>query len=179
MCLLGRAITSIHNPCSTWNILGGLFMSYQERLGARLRAIRGQQGLTLQDVEERSSGEWKAVVVGSYERGDRAVSVTKLARLADFYGVPVNDLLPTTGPMHASPSAAPRLVVDLVRLEGLGEDQGYGVVRRYVRRVQTDRGDYNGRVITLRSADIRSLAVACDDDPDELIVRLSSVGALR
>src|ERR687890_717777 len=48
---------------------------YQKRLGARLRAIRQQQGLTLQQVEEMSEGRWKAVVVGSYERGDRAVSV--------------------------------------------------------------------------------------------------------
>jgi transcriptional regulator with XRE-family HTH domain len=52
---------------------------YQKRLGARLRAIRQQQGLTLQQVEEMSEGRWKAVVVGSYERGDRAVSVAKLA----------------------------------------------------------------------------------------------------
>ena len=54
----------------------------------------GQQGLSLHGVEEKSEGRWKAVVVGSYERGDRAVTVAKLAELAEFYGVPVAELLP-------------------------------------------------------------------------------------
>ena len=44
-------------------------------LGARLRSIRNQQGLSLAQVEARSGGVWKAVVVGAYERGDRAVSL--------------------------------------------------------------------------------------------------------
>ena len=54
---------------------------YAKALGGRLRAIRQQQGLSLQRVEEKSGGKWKAVVVGSYERGDRAVTVAKLAQL--------------------------------------------------------------------------------------------------
>ena len=73
---------------------------YAKALGARLRAIRTQQGLSLHGVEEKSQGRWKAVVVGSYERGDRAVTVQRLSELADFYGVPVNELLPEG---HATP----------------------------------------------------------------------------
>src|SRR5512134_3279998 len=69
---------------------------YAKALGARLRAIRQQQGLSLHGVEEKSQEKWKAVVVGSYERGDRAVTVQRLAELADFYGVPVQELLPGT-----------------------------------------------------------------------------------
>ena len=61
---------------------------YAKALGAKLRAIRQQQGLSLHGVEQKSGGRWKAVVVGSYERGDRAVTVQRLAELADFYGVP-------------------------------------------------------------------------------------------
>ena len=57
---------------------------YAKALGARLRAIRTQQGLSLHGVEEKSRGRWKAVVVGSYERGDRAVTVQKLSELAEF-----------------------------------------------------------------------------------------------
>ena len=68
---------------------------YAKALGARLRAIRAQQHLSLHGVERKSGGRWKAVVVGSYERGDRAVSVQRLAELAGFYGVPVSELLPT------------------------------------------------------------------------------------
>ena len=47
---------------------------YAKALGAKLRAIRQQQGLSLHGVEQKSGGRWKAVVVGSYERGDRAVT---------------------------------------------------------------------------------------------------------
>ena len=54
---------------------------YARALGGRLRAIRTQQGLSLHGVEEKSAGRWKAVVVGSYERGDRAVTVQRLAEL--------------------------------------------------------------------------------------------------
>ena len=57
---------------------------YAKTLGARLRAIRTQQGLSLHGVEEKSRGRWKAVVVGSYERGDRSVTVQKLAELAVY-----------------------------------------------------------------------------------------------
>lgn len=67
---------------------------YAKALGTRLRAIRTQQGLSLHGVEQKSQGRWKAVVVGSYERGDRAVTVQRLAELAEFYGVPVHELLP-------------------------------------------------------------------------------------
>jgi len=63
-------------------------------LGARLRDVRQREGLSLQRVEQRSGGRCKAVVVGSYDRGDRAVTVQKLAELARFYGVPMSLLLP-------------------------------------------------------------------------------------
>ncbi|HEY8728011.1 MAG TPA: helix-turn-helix transcriptional regulator, partial [Acidothermaceae bacterium] len=84
---------------------------YAKALGARLRAIRTQQGLSLHGVEEKSRGRWKAVVVGSYERGDRAVTVQRLAELADFYSVPVAELLPDATPSGAS-EPPPRLVID-------------------------------------------------------------------
>ncbi len=66
---------------------------YVKVLGARLRDVRPREGLSLQRVEQRSGGRWKAVVVSSYERGDRAVTAQKLAELARFYGVPMSELV--------------------------------------------------------------------------------------
>ena len=80
---------------------------YAKTLGARLRAIRTQQGLSLHGVEEKSRGRWKAVVVGSYERGD-----------------------------------------------------------------------YNGRVLSVRHEDLRSLAVIYDKSPADLTEELISWGVL-
>ena len=42
------------------------------QVGERLRAIRRQKGLSLHDVEARSDQEFKASVLGAYERGERA-----------------------------------------------------------------------------------------------------------
>ncbi|MDT7554336.1 MAG: hypothetical protein QOI16_2872, partial [Pseudonocardiales bacterium] len=67
---------------------------YATALGDKLRAVRRQQGLTLRGVEQKSGGRWHAAAVGTYERGERAISVDKLAELLDFYGVPVVDCFP-------------------------------------------------------------------------------------
>src|SRR5260370_24651774 len=93
----------------------GMTSDYARALGARLRAIRTQQGLSLHGVEKKSKGRWKAVVVGSYERGDRAVTVQKLAELAEFYGVPVSQLLPEGRPSSAAEPAT-KIVLNLERL---------------------------------------------------------------
>src|SRR6201988_242100 len=89
---------------------------YAKALGARLRAIRTQQGLSLHGVEQKSQGRWKAVVVGSYERGDRAVTVQRLAELAHFYGVPVQALLPDAAPTGSS-EPPPKLVLGLAAVQ--------------------------------------------------------------
>ena len=86
---------------------------YAQQLGNRLRSIRQQQGLSLHGVEEKSNGRWKAVVVGSYERGDRAVTVPKLADLAEFYGVPLAELLPSSRGSASALEAVPKVTIDL------------------------------------------------------------------
>ena len=93
---------------------------YAKSLGARLRSIRQQQGLSLQGVEEKSNGRWKAVVVGSYERGDRAVTVSRLAELAEFYRVPVSELLPDGSGVRHEPTS--KIVLDLERLSIRADD---------------------------------------------------------
>jgi transcriptional regulator with XRE-family HTH domain len=136
---------------------------YAKALGSRLRAIRTQQGLSLHGVEEKSEGRWKAVVVGSYERGDRAVTVYKLAELADFYGVPVQALLPDSAPSGSS-APPPKLVLDLEQLQSVPAEKA-GPLARYAATIQTQRGDYNGRVLSIRADDLRTLAVIYDLPP--------------
>lgn len=150
---------------------------YAKQLGARLRAIRTQQGLSLHGVEEKSRGRWKAVVVGSYERGDRAVTVQKLAELAEFYGVPVSELLPDTSPIPTGEPAS-RLVIDLERLQTVPADQA-GPLARYARTIQSQRGDYNGRVLSIRLEDLRSLSVIYDESPSSFTERLIEWGVLE
>ena len=150
---------------------------YAKALGARLRAIRTQQGLSLHGVEEKSQGRWKAVVVGSYERGDRAVTVQRLAELADFYGVPVQELLPGGTPNAAS-EPPPRLVIDLERLQQVPTEKA-GPLIRYAATIQSQRGDYNGKVLSIRQEDLRTLAVIYDQSPSILTEQLISWGVLN
>ena len=82
--------------------------AYGRRVGERLRAIRRQKRLSLQDVESQSEQEFKASVLGAYERGERAISVPRLERLALFYSVPIDQLLPRTTNVGVVPG-----VVDL------------------------------------------------------------------
>jgi transcriptional regulator with XRE-family HTH domain len=151
--------------------------TYARALGQRLRAIRMQQGLSLHGVETKSAGRWKAVVVGSYERGDRAITVQRLADLAGFYGVPVGEMLPDGVPGGSGLEAPPRLVLDLERLSVVAADSA-APLTRYAATIQSQRGDYNGRVLSIRAEDLRSLAVIYDESPAQLTERLIGWGVL-
>lgn len=141
--------------------------SYQQRLGSKLRTVRRARGLRLQDVEELSEGRFKAVVVGSYERGDRAVSAHKLALLAAFYEVPVVDLLPDEERPRRRRSDD-TLVIDLQRLRDQADDAELAPLLRLVRHVQWLRDDYNGQVLSLRTDDLRTIAVSMGAPADRL-----------
>jgi transcriptional regulator with XRE-family HTH domain len=147
---------------------------YAKALGARLRAIRMQQHLSLHGVERKSNGKWKAVVVGSYERGDRAVSVQRLADLAEFYGVPVSDLLPpeeTPFPGAGSPPPLSRIVLNLDRVASLN-DPNAGILKRFGASIQRQRGNIGTRTLTVRQDDLRSLALMYDMTVEGLTERL-------
>lgn len=146
-------------------------------LGGRLRAIRQQQALSLQAVEQRSGGRWKAVVVGSYERGDRAITVSKLMELAEFYGVPVAQLLPDGEPIRRSLDLPNRIVVNLEVMAKLPGD-AVGPLARFVASIQARRGDYNGRVLTIRQSDLETLALLYDRSPAETLSHLISWGVV-
>ncbi|HEX2239949.1 MAG TPA: helix-turn-helix transcriptional regulator, partial [Actinomycetota bacterium] len=97
---------------------------YAKALGERLRRIRAQKGMSLQDVQQASGGRWKAAVVGAYERGDRNVSVSRLYDLANFYEVPVSEILPEDDNDKAAAPAEGRrrVVLDLEGLTKVPED---------------------------------------------------------
>jgi len=170
----------------------GMTGGYARRVGDRLRAIRKQKGLSLQEVEASSSLEFKASVLGAYERGERAISVPRLQRLARFYNVPVDQLLPrdvdidlTDGPdgdegevdgstRHRSVDAADKITIDLTRFQGLNDDEAR-VLHRYVNTIQVQRQDFNGRMLTIRRDDIRAIAAAAGLDVDALVRRLDDL----
>ena len=157
--------------------------AYARHVGERLRNIRRQQGLSLQAVEEQSDREFKASVLGAYERGERIISVLRLQRLARLYGVPVDQLLPrmtpepefgTDGRAPAAPGGGP-ITIDLSRLERLDAPERE-VLRRYIGMIQIQRGDFNGRLITIRAEDVRALARVFERDEQAMRSRIDELG---
>lgn len=151
---------------------------YALSLGARLRAIRQQQGLSLHAVEDKSQGRWKAVVVGSYERGDRAITVSKLSELASFYAVPISQLLPDSQTRRVASSHASKIVIDLEAISRVPAD-AVGPLARFVAAIQAKRGDYNGRVLTIRSDDLETLGLLYDMSLNDVMDRLVTWGVIN
>jgi transcriptional regulator with XRE-family HTH domain len=133
---------------------------FGQAVGERLRLIRRQKRLSLQAVEAESAEEFKASVLGAYERGERAISVPRLARLAAFYKVPIDQLLPSAEAAPVDPPAEVDrhgAVIDLTRLEDLGGAES-GMLARYLHMIQVQRQDFNGRMLTIRRDDMRAIA---------------------
>ncbi len=159
-------------------------MTYNERVGERLRYIRKQKKLSLQAVEQKSHQAFKASVLGAYERGERAISVPRLQGLAQFYNVPVDQLLPVDPEAAARDDTSSRparreredgVMLDLTRVEQLDSTE-LDAVSRYVMMIQMQRQDFNGKVLTIRRDDLRALAYLHRMTGDQLESRLEQLG---
>ena len=123
-------------------------------IGKALRNIRKQRGFTLRDVERESSGRWKAVVVGSYERGDRALTLNKALGLAVFYGVPLDQLLGLASTSAGEPS---RLIIALSAVRRSARSLPEELIR-FLQEICRLRSDWNGELLSLRNSDAIPLA---------------------
>ncbi len=173
--------------------------SYAERVGERLRLVRKQKRLSLQAVEAASQHEFKASVLGAYERGERAISVPRLQRLARFFNVPVDQLLPRDlgpeGPTWAQANEDGtidlreadgyrasaddgRVSLDLGKLETLAAPERE-LLNRYVGMIQLQRQDFNGQVLTIRGEDLRAIACLFEATPEGMRRRLDQLGVVQ
>ena len=146
-------------------------MEYSVRVGERLRAIRLQREMSLQDVHRATDGEFKAAVLGAYERGERSLSLPRLKRLAGYYEVPVSQLLPEEDTYDIAPISEGGVTIDLSRVDGLDDATGK-VVERFLQRIQVQRQDFNGRVLTIRASDVAMLAMMLDVSDVDLAGKL-------
>lgn len=131
--------------------------TYNESVGRRLRSIRRQRGFSLQDVQTLSDGEFKAAVLGAYERGERSLSVPRLHRLASYYDVPIAQMLPPDARPAARTPSPDQITIDLTRLDDIGGAESE-VLERFLTAIQVERQDFNGRVLTVRRDDLRVLS---------------------
>lgn len=159
--------------------MGAIRQMSEAGVGERLRSIRRQKGLSLHDVEARSRTEFKASVLGAYERGERAISVPRLMRLAEVYDVPPDTLLPREAEVEIDLTEAEAahngFTIDLTQLADI-EDPEAAVLARYAATIQLQRQDFNGRMLTIRRDDLRVLAAVLGRRTEDLPQRLEQLG---
>ena len=130
----------------------------------RLRDIRKSKGWSLQDVEHHSNGKWKAVVIGSYERGDRAISLKKAISLMQFYQVPITELFPDVTTQVSVRSIS----VNLNKLTTSNEVKSQ-VLQRFTKSIINRRRDWNGQILTIRANDLQFLALQVDKSESDTL----------
>ena len=158
---------------------------YGRKVGERLRAIRRQKGLSLQDV---------GVGLAPGVQGLRARRLR--ARRARHLGAPppaAGPLLRRPGRPAAASRGARRPAARSSTSPSVGHD---GTVRspstsrgsrdldsptsqmlvRYLQMIQVQRQDFNGRVLTVRRDDLRAIACILDTSLDQAVDRLDDLG---
>ena len=143
----------------------------------KLRQIRKSKGWSLQDVELKSKGKWKAVVVGSYERSDRAISLKKAIDLMAFYEVPITELFLVKNISSGNFATSTSLIIDQRALSKSSDTRLDGV-KRMISSLATRRKDWNGEVLSLRSSDLQFLSILLDLDDGETMKFLKNGGYL-
>ena len=124
--------------------------------------------------------------MGTYERGERGISVQRLSELAQLYGVPVERFLPDSAMREnerepwPSPAQEPKekVVIDLAALERQTQPE-FGPVRRYIDTIKLKRGDFNGRVLSVRNSDVWAMAAMATVDPPTFVHTLERLHVLR
>ena len=138
-------------------------------ISKRLRQIRKQQNLTLKQVEIRSRGKWKAVVIGSYERGTRSLSISKAKSLCEFYGVPLSALFQIEGIQQVPPSeGALRIDLRNLRSKISQNDSLIGQLHNLLSFIARRRDDWNGEIMTIRLQDNEVLGLLIQKEQSEL-----------
>ena len=134
-----------------------------EEIAAAIKGVRRAKGMTLKEVEEKSGGVWKAVVIGSYERCDRALSVKKAINLANFYQVPLDELLGLN--IDKKTQTREKITLDIRATNNQNSDDAELIsVRNFATLICARRRDWNGEVLSIRNSDLATIGLLINKD---------------
>ena len=170
-------------------------IAFTRTVGSRLRSVRTEMRLSLQAIESISGQEFRASVLGAYERGERAISLPRLQRLARLYDVPVDLFLPPDADVeHAIrigdpeerydparrlrprlENAAAKITIDLNRLHSTSGPES-DVLAPFLSAIQAQRRDFRGPTITIRAEDHRIVSSLLGVTAEVLCRRLDDLG---
>ena len=145
-----------------------------ESVAIRLRSIRKSRGWTLHDIESKTDGSIKAVVMGSYERGTRAISLARALELANLFAIPISELL-------SQPTARGNQNLGFKRFDqrkikkllSESDDEALLKLNNFLVAIARRRGDWNGEILSLRCADLDTLTLILELSQSQLSEWLS------
>ena len=112
--------------------------------------------------------------MGSYERGSRAISLSRTIDIANLFTIPLSELIeePTT----ISSRNDEFLLFDLRRLREIAnknQSDAISKINAFLGAICARRRDWNGEVLTLRSADLDTLTLLLSMTTSEVLELLS------
>ena len=108
------------------------------------------------DFEFHSAGRISAVAMGSYERGSRTLSISKLLVICEIFEVSLIHIMAPVNELTSTDSSG-RHIYDLRALQGLPRSIEKTILLSYIQRIIRDRGDWKGAVVSLRRSDVENL----------------------
>jgi transcriptional regulator with XRE-family HTH domain len=127
-----------------------------DEIRGRIRAARLSRGWSLADFHNHSGGAITAVAMGSYERGSRTLSISKVLVICHTLNVSLIHILAPTQLMALTDSPG-RHIYDLRALQELPHSSEKIQLLAYIQHIIRERGDWKGAVISLRGSDIENL----------------------
>jgi transcriptional regulator with XRE-family HTH domain len=129
-------------------------------LGASIRSVRVERGLTLREVAARTHGALRPSSIGSYERAERSLSVHSLVVLAEALGEAPESLLSAALALTEPTRSSVTIDLNLLPDVDVGKQ-----VAAFAHTIRARRGDYVSRVVTLRAGDVEVIATRAGTAP--------------
>lgn len=153
---------------------------YAELVGEKLRRLRQERAMSLQDVCDRSGGSFVVSTLSAYERGKRSLSLERLLELADIYGLSPTAILDVDdqGDLHPNLLRNRPLRIRLDNLYRLAPEERKPL-EEYLDFLRNLRNDPAREVLTFRRDDLAYLSSLYGVRPQALRERLETEGVLE
>ena len=152
---------------------------YAELVGEKLRRMRQDRGLSLQEVCDRSGGSFVVSTLSAYERGKRSLSLERLYELAAIYGQsPMSSWTSRTIPSSSARSPATVRCASAWRASERSTPEERRPLETYLAFLRQLRNDPARDMLTIRKDDLAYLSGLYGVRPQALKDYLEKEGVL-
>jgi transcriptional regulator with XRE-family HTH domain len=153
---------------------------YAELVGEKLRRMRQDRSMSLQEVCDRSGGSFVVSTLSAYERGKRSLSLERLSELASIYGqspTSILDIESESDFQQRSITSNGPLRISLQSLDRLDPEERRPL-ETYLTFLRQLRNDPSRELLTIRKEDLVYLSSLYGVRPAALKDYLEKEGVL-